>query len=879
MRSSSLLLVCALASACVSSNAVTCGDGSLCPQGTSCHQITTPPVESICATPAQVAACDGMPDHTQCAAAGIMMGRCYDGVCIDGTCGNGRVDAPDPSDPTDKGEVCDDGNQRDGDGCSANCLSTEVCGNGVTDFVKQEACDDGNLIDHDGCDSRCQPETPSWTIADQLEPSYRLQAAMTFEGTSGRVIMFGGSDITTGQYLNDTWLWDGHGWQRAEPPGSPEPRQGAALAYDPDRHVVVLYGGEGNSGSTGDTWEWNGARWTTVFTLHSPGARAGAAMVYDTKRKRMVLVGGRAIPAPTAGNIVSVPYDFSSAWTFDGTDWTELMTASPPPPQANPASTCHLTLYNEPCGRSYAAATYDAKRGKIVVFGGSTIYYAGLNRVIEVVADDHVWELGDDWTDVTPPAPIAARELAAMAFDPATGKSILYGGTAAPNQYTDTESWDGATWTQLSAGAATDQRRDHAMVTDVARAKIIALGGEQADPDPANWNLSTIQWDGTSWASVPTVTPVGMTASTAHDTDRGVTVLIDGSGMTWELDDVGWHATGVPVPDDGAPSAGLSPVSACYDAATKHTLVFGYNLATTPAPITALWDGTVWTEDTPAQSPPSFNYGHQLVCDDARGEALLFGTSSPNGTDMVNDQWTWKNHVWTHVTPAHMPPARSYPQLAYDPVHRLVIMFGGGVGTGDDMWSWDGTDWTEVSVTGTKPPGRQGASFGWLPSRQRMILVGGQTIGGGSQATWEWDGSKWTWLAVEPGPGFPSAVPVWSRDGASLLAFSNAFFSFTAPIVTWRLHWQGAGASEMCTDNVDLDGDTLKGCKDPDCWWACTPDCPPGATMCTGPTCGDGAAAPLETCHACSQDVTCTPECGDFYCDGSEAQTCPGDCP
>jgi cysteine-rich repeat protein len=72
-------------------------------------------------------------------------------VCVDiGGCGDGlKAD----------GEVCDDGNILDGDGCSADCRSDETCGNGVTDAAAGEHCDDGNLTTGDGCDDHCQPES------------------------------------------------------------------------------------------------------------------------------------------------------------------------------------------------------------------------------------------------------------------------------------------------------------------------------------------------------------------------------------------------------------------------------------------------------------------------------------------------------------------------------------------------------------------------------------------------------------------------------------------------------------------------------------------------------------------------------------------------
>ncbi len=76
---------------------------------------------------------------------------CEDGNQINGdgcsaqcqleSCGDGILD---PS------EQCDDGNFEEGDGCSSVCT---VCGDGVVDF--NETCDDGNLIDGDGCQATC----------------------------------------------------------------------------------------------------------------------------------------------------------------------------------------------------------------------------------------------------------------------------------------------------------------------------------------------------------------------------------------------------------------------------------------------------------------------------------------------------------------------------------------------------------------------------------------------------------------------------------------------------------------------------------------------------------------------------------------------------
>ncbi|PKN26136.1 MAG: hypothetical protein CVU65_06635 [Deltaproteobacteria bacterium HGW-Deltaproteobacteria-22] len=70
----------------------------------------------------------------------LLLSGCGDGISgigykrtnnvIGPQCGDGNINV---------GEVCDDGNNVGGDGCSANCLSTEVCGNAITD--PGEECD------------------------------------------------------------------------------------------------------------------------------------------------------------------------------------------------------------------------------------------------------------------------------------------------------------------------------------------------------------------------------------------------------------------------------------------------------------------------------------------------------------------------------------------------------------------------------------------------------------------------------------------------------------------------------------------------------------------------------------------------------------------
>jgi len=75
-----------------------------------------------------------------------------------GFCGDGILDP---------GEECDDGNNVDGDSCSAVCV-VEFCGDGTVNDAPNEQCDDGNTEPFDGCSAICEIEFEE--VAGELLP-------------------------------------------------------------------------------------------------------------------------------------------------------------------------------------------------------------------------------------------------------------------------------------------------------------------------------------------------------------------------------------------------------------------------------------------------------------------------------------------------------------------------------------------------------------------------------------------------------------------------------------------------------------------------------------------------------------------------------------
>jgi hypothetical protein len=135
----------------------------------------------------------------------------------------------------------------------------------------------------------------AWRPLAAPDGTYRPFASLAHDSIQGKTVLFGGAQST---FLNDTWLWDGAAWQRAEPATAPPARDLAAFTFDSRRGVAILFGGNAAANGwapvvpAGDTWEWSGSIWTPLATRHMPPASVGPALAYDAARDEVLLFGG-----------------------------------------------------------------------------------------------------------------------------------------------------------------------------------------------------------------------------------------------------------------------------------------------------------------------------------------------------------------------------------------------------------------------------------------------------------------------------------------------------------------------------------------------------------------------------------------------------------
>jgi Galactose oxidase, central domain len=232
-----------------------------------------------------------------------------------------------------------------------------------------------------------------------------------------------------------------------------------------------------------------------------------------------------------------------------------------------------------------------------------------------------------------------------------------------------------------------------------------------------------------------------------------------------------------------SPSDDLFGGSMAYDAASGQVVFFGSavkNLDTPDATAvsqTWTWDGSDWTLQSPVQSPPPLLQA-SMAYDAATGTVVLFGgddeeTDGPllDDPSPAGQTWTWNGSNWTQQTPADSPSPRLEASMSYDPDQGQVVLFGGADGAGDvlaDTWTWDGNDWTQQTPV-TSPPARDGAAMAFDSTSNQMVLFGGANFNlvEGTDVddeaifadTWTWDGSTWT-------PQNPATSPPGSYAGS-----------------------------------------------------------------------------------------------------------------
>lgn len=236
------------------------------------------------------------------------------------------------------------------------------------------------------------------------------------------------------------------------------------------------------------------------------------------------------------------------------------------------------------------------------------------------------------------------------------------------------------------------------------------------------------------------------------------------------------------------------PIETQYAAATTDThrgrVVYVDGTDPVEHCVTWEWDGEVWTRV--AMDGPTRRQRHAVAYDPIRRRTVLFGGQVPNSVNL-GDTWEWDGATWTQIPTTNGPLPRRDTALVFDAVRGRTLLFGGqGTIVTNDTWEWDGATWTLLNPP-TRPPGMWGHAMAFDPTVQQVIL-----FGGGTPQTWSWNGATGTWTFRTSSGPFDSRYAGMSYDptmqrvvlfgGGSSGSWPGRTFSWDSTTGVWTQH-------------------------------------------------------------------------------------------
>ena len=301
-----------------------------------------------------------------------------------------------------------------------------------------------------------------------------------------------------------------------------------------------------------------------------------------------------------------------------------------------------------------------------------------------------------NWRQLSLGTKPSARGGTGFAYDTARNKLVLFGGTCAGYACGDTWEYDNtAGWQPINTNGPSP-REEAVMVYDSNRQRFVLFGGHTWG---GGYLADTWEYDGSNWQSIQTANvPIDRaTQGMAYDAGRNKVVLYGG----WRGDQQGSNILGD----------------------------------------TWEYDGSNWSQITTATTPGS-RTGLKLVYVPEWGKTLLFGGSFRSGDQRSypNDTWIYDGQTWRQIVTNNAPQGRYYHQMAYDPVRKAVVLFGGyrvDSGALNDTWEFNGTDWQPITPTTTPPP-TWVAGMLYYPPLSGIVMFGGNSPNQGNLQDTMW---------------------------------------------------------------------------------------------------------------------------------------------
>ena len=292
--------------------------------------------------------------------------------------------------------------------------------------------------------------TAASTGSSTTAPPARGYHQMFSLGPNGGVVVLGGETAPPrfgGRVLLDLWGYrPANGWIQLAPQTA-RTSDGPAVFDVASNRLIILGVLDQNVKSSAQNWVYDPT--TDTATKKNPGNRPELSMrdftmAYDAASDRAILY-------TVAGE----------TWAYD----------------SDRDAWAKRTPKSHPNASVWYAMAYDESQDKVVLFGGLT------PDTDKELAETWTYDYRTDtWKKMSPAKSPPARHYSAMAYDPTSLRTILFGGVGAggaEKPLCDTWAYDLTkdTWTQLSPSTRPTARGWHAMAFDHAVGKIVLFGG------------------------------------------------------------------------------------------------------------------------------------------------------------------------------------------------------------------------------------------------------------------------------------------------------------------------------------------------------------------------------------------------------------------
>ena len=598
------------------------------------------------------------------------------------------------------------------------------------------------------------------------DPTARSGSWAAYNESTGTAILFGGATANDpgsarNYALDETWEWDGTRWIHRYPEHSPAGRSSHSMTYDSNRERVLLFGGTNGTEELSDTWVYEGRDWRQIDTPNAPVGRVSSALAFDPLRDRVVLFGGRRLSDDKKSQV-----KLFDMWEFDGTTWTRVI-------ETGPEVETPLLVW-------------DDSKDKLYLLGHVA---DSATRMYEYDPSARAW---NNIPLDTNPSNVPCVNDSGAAFNTDLQRIVVAGGVCIPTDTTKSSptteeiwSWDGETWARLEVSNAAFRVANAATFYDSARKQFVIFGGFTAYTASPRATTAVHRDNIWHFPSDPSSPSARSLFGIASDPVNNVVWMLGGINDSdfltdfWKFQDGFWER----VDAENSPNC-VSP-NAAFDTDRAKLVVVCADATVFE------WDNAAWKKFTDLKTKPINRSFSALVYDQNIRKTVLFGGMDSNA-DYQNKTWTWDGTIWAEVKPSNKnrAHARALTAMWYDPVLRRTVLYG-GIGRKDregrlerynDMWSFDGSRWTEIKPSAL-PPSRYGAQVAVDSLTNRTILLGGLRLDVDDKGinrqvyandTWEWDGATWRQLhPLTDAPRRENGGMAYDPSGGNLILFGG----------------------------------------------------------------------------------------------------------